>query len=271
MISPRQILPVTALVLVFIASSVLPGQKKSVVVTTSMLECAAREVLPASESIEIIRLLPPAACPGHFDLSPRIIPKLHSAVLVLRHDYQDILDKKLSDMGARNISMIEISSTGSPLIPVYYHKLVEEVGLKFAETFPGNHSDIQNTGKAVKKKINELTLRINKTAAPWKGKPVIAAVHQKEFCEWLGFEVTGELKRPEDTSPRDLEKLLSVKAEIIVANFQEGVQSANSLGERKNIPVAVLSNFPGVENFGENYYRLIETNITRLEEAWQKR
>ena len=253
------------------ASTAVSVETKSVVVTTSMLECAVREAVPGSEGIEIVRLLPPSACPGHFDLSPRVLPELRAAVLVLRHDYQDFLDRKLTDMGASNVSMIEIPTAGSPLIPSNYTDLVKQVRTWFVSAFPGAGNEPGGEQQAVVARTNDLSRKMKNSAGKWQGKPVIAAVNQKEFLEWLGFTVAGVLERPEDTSPRDIEKLLSVKAEIIVANYQEGMQGAMSLGKRMNIPVAVLSNFPGVDGYGEDYYQLLEENIRKLEEAWRKR
>ena len=58
---------------------------------------------------------------------------------------------------------------------------------------------------------------------------------------------------------------------MIICNLQEGSQFALSLGDRMNIPVAILSNFPGADGFGETYYHLITENMKRLEGAWQKR
>lgn len=255
----------------FFSFPVLAEQTRSVVVTTSMLESAAIEVLPDSQEVEIVRLLPPSACPGHFDLSPRMIPKLRAAVMVLRHDYQETLDRKLSGMGVKNISMYSMSTTGTPLIPSNYYKLAEIIASQFSNTFPEHREDFVSKAEKVKKRTIELAEAIRKHTIPWKGKPVIAAVHQKEFCEWLGFKIAGVLDRPEDTSPRDMEKLLMVKAEMVVANLQEGIQSAKSLGERMDIPVAVLSNFPDMEGFGAGYYQLVEENIRRLESAWRKR
>ena len=85
---------VLLLVFVVTGSTSRTEQKKPIVVTTSMLECAAREVIPPAQGFDIVRILPPSACPGHFDLSPRVVPLIRSAVIVVRHDYQDMLEKK---------------------------------------------------------------------------------------------------------------------------------------------------------------------------------
>jgi len=270
----KRILPALITVIpavVMLLSGADAGRKRTLVVTTSMLECAAREILPESGDIEIFRLLPPSSCPGHFDISPRVIPMLRSAVLVLRHDYQKVLDGKLSDMGAGDISTMAVATEGTPLRPSNYLTLVKRIGAELERAFPDIRETVSRKCSEVEVRVEKLSAAIGKTAAPWRGTPIIVAEHQREFCEWLGFETAGVLKRPEDTSPRDVERLLSVKAEMVVANLQEGVQGAFSLGDRMNIPVAVLSNFPGVEGYGKDYYQLVESNVKRLEEAWRKR
>lgn len=241
---------------------------KSIVVTTSMLESAASEVLPVSRRIDIVRLLSPSSCPGHFDLSPRIVPTLHSAVMVVRHDYQDVLEQKMESIGVKNVSALKISTAGSPLIPLNYYEMVEQIGLLLSENYPGHREEIARSEEKVKNRTDDLTQMIRKHAESWTGKPVIAAVNVKEFCEWLGFDVAGVIKRPEDTTPGDLEQLMKIKADMVVGNLQEGLQGAKFLGEKMKIPVAVLSNFPGADGYGLNYYQLMEENLKRLDEAW---
>jgi len=233
-----------------------------------MLESAAREVIPASQEIDVIRLLPPLSCPGHFDLSPRFVPVLHSAVMVLRHDYQDVLEQKIAQIGVEDISTLKISTTGSPLIPSNYYDLVEQIGFELSGKYPAYSQEISNAEKQVKQKTNTLTEKMKRHKEDWSGTPVIVAVHVRDFCEWLGFEIAGVIKRPEDITPHDLEHLMSVRADMVVANLQEGMKGAISLGEKLGLPVAVLSNFPGVEDYGESYYQLAEENMKRLNEAW---
>jgi len=244
---------------------------KTIVVSTSMLESAACEIIPKSQKIKIVRLLPPSSCPGHFDLSPRIIPVLRSAVVVVRHDYQVILDEKIANMSTGDISLLEISTTGSPLIPHNYYVLTEQIGTIVSERYAKISDEITAAQKQAKTRTDFLAETMKNRAETWKGTPIIAAVHMKEFCEWLGFEVVGIIKRSEDTSPQDIKELMSLQVDMIVANLQEGTQGAFSLGEKLFVPVAVLSNFPGVDGYGETYYEFADNNIKRLENAWQMR
>jgi len=246
-------------------------QQKTIVVTTSMLEHAVREIIPESAAIETIRLIPPASCPGHFDLSPRIVPVLRNAAVVVRHDYQAALEKKISRLGAGDIKTIALSTPGSLLIPGNYQHFAGEVASVFMLEFPGYRDEFLNAVESIRKKTELMTEDIQKRSETWNGQTVITAVMQKNFCEWLGFSIAGVIKRPENTSPRDLEKLLATNPSLIIANLQEGAQAAISLGEKLHVPVAILSNFPDVEGYGQGYSELIEANMERIEKAWQRR
>ena len=251
--------------------SIIKADTNSVVVTTSLLETAVYEVLPSKAPLEVIRLLAPSSCPGHFDLSPRIIPALRSASLVIRHDYQAVLEKKIDRMGVKTTSLQVVKTDSTPLIPDQYYSLVKQIGDMYKTLFPDRANEIDAAVSMAGKRIEQLSIRAQTSAVAWKGTPIIAGIHIKEFCEWLGFDVIGVLKRPEETSPRDLEKLVTLDAHMIICNLQEGSQFALSLGDRMDIPVAILSNFPGAENYGKTYYNLITENLKRLEGAWQKR
>jgi zinc transport system substrate-binding protein len=243
----------------------------TVVVTTSLLESAVREVLPPDANIRVVCLLPPSSCPGHFDLSPRMVPLLRLASLVIRHDYQSALDEKLADMGVKDVSLVAVTAEGSLLDPDVYRRMVEQAASALRARYPGREAEFNTRVARVQARIESLEASMRERAKPWKETPVIASFHQKLLCERLGFEVTEVLKRSEELTPRDWERLLRARAEMVVANLQEGSGGAESLGNRKHLPVAVLSNFPGVPGYGADYYGLMDANLRRLEAAWRKR
>lgn len=258
-------------VLISFMVSIATAGELSVVMSTSMLASAAREITPQSESITIVTLLPPSSCPGHFDLSPRVIPLLKSATIAVRHDYQNIIEEKLAAMGAGSTTFLTVDTKESPLIPSNYYLLAKQIGTVYNSVFPEHHDEITIAVDSVKHRTDFLSKQALTSAAPWKGRSVIASEHVSELCRWLGFNVAGIIKRPEDMTPQDFQNLVILKADIIVANLQEGVQGAESLGKRMKLPVAVLSNFPDADGFGTDYYSLMKTNLFRLDEAWRKR
>lgn len=76
--------------------------------------------------------------------------------------------------------------------------MVEQIGLLLSENYPGHREEIARSEEKVKNRTDDLTQMIRKHAESWTGKPVIAAINVKEFCEWLGFDVVGVIERPED-------------------------------------------------------------------------
>jgi len=242
----------------------------SIVVTTTMLQEAARDVLGGLKEPEVVLLLPPGSCPGQFDLSPRSLPALRSARAVIRHDYQGVLEQKMEQIGAKGIAVVSIPTPASLLVPGNYAALARRVAEILCEKFPGQRDKIQGSLAKIQERAQALGLKVRERAARWKGVPVIASFNQKEFCEYLGLDVVGVIQRPEEVSPREFEELLGQKAAAVIANLQEGVQAAESLAKRKGVPVVVLSNFPDTEGYGTGYEGLMEANLKRLEQVLGK-
>jgi zinc transport system substrate-binding protein len=246
------------------------GEAGSLVVTTSLLEAAAvdyAEALP--KGVRIVRLIPPGSCPGHFDLSPRMVPLLQGAELVVRHDFQESLDAQLRKLGGDSLRIQAVSSKGSLLIPDNYATLSAELAGVLARTWPEQAEAIRARQAVLAKEIAALGQRIQRGKRPWQGAAAIASLQQRAFCTWLGLKVVESLPRPDDTSPRQLARLLGSKAVLVVGNLQSDAKAARSLAKRKGVPVAVFSNFPAE---AENGYRdLLAANLKELAQAWQER
>ncbi|MBA7560928.1 hypothetical protein ES708_02562 [subsurface metagenome] len=255
------------------ASTVIASDTVSntIVVTTSMLEHAVRNVLPASETVKLVRMIPPGSCPGHFDLSPQIVPVLREAIIIIRHDYQGSLGDKITHLGINDVRTLTLSTPGSLVIPSHYAELTEKIAAILKREFPDRSDDLSLAVTQIRTSSLSSGKKILHRAEPWKNISVIASYQQKDFCEWLGFKVEGVINRAENMTPRDIIKLLSSNAEIVIGNLQEGAEAALSLGEKKSIPVAVLSNFPDAAGYGSGYDQLLEENVNRIEQAWRLR
>lgn len=240
----------------------------TVVVTTSILESAVRDAAGRGTPLNVVRLLPPGNCPGHFDLSPGALPDLSAASLVVRHDYQDVLEGKIRQLGAAGVAPVSVHTPGSLLIPRHYLEVIRKVAAALRGKRPGLTGD---PPPSVAPRLEELAREIQSRPRPWAGHPALASGRQKDFAEWLGLEVTAVLDRPDDVTPAGLGRLMQCPAEVVVANLQEGTEAALSIARRRGLPAAVFSNFPGAEGFGATYDDLLRENVRRLEEAWAKR
>jgi len=265
----KYIISLLSLLLLFgVINSIPIESPPSVVVTTSMLQSAAGELLYEGEEPRIVRLLPPGSCPGHFDLSPRLLTTMRSASVVVRHKYQGVLEKKVLNSGADDISIISVNDGDSLLIPGNYINLIKEIGSIIKKKFPNTKKTIITRTAEVETRIKILEEDTLKKAQKYSGTRVISAYHQKDFCKWLGMEVVGVFKRPEELTLHDIEKLMELKAQLVVGNLQEGTQAARAIGERMGLPVIIFSNFPDVPGYGRTYDELLHHNLRNLERAW---
>lgn len=243
----------------------------TLVVTTSMLEEAVRALGEAAAGVDVVRLIPPGSCPGHFDLSPRAVPSLRTADAIVRHDYQGYLEEQIVDLGVADVAVIVAETEGSLLVPLNYARLVRRVADILAGLLPDQGEPLVSAANDVSLRLVELESEIRDRPAPWRRAPVIVSFQQAGFISWLGLDVVAEIGRPEDLTPRELERLMQLRPALVVGNLQEGLQSATTLAERMSVPLAVFSNFPGAVGYGTGYDELLLNNLERLDEAWASR
>jgi ABC-type Zn uptake system ZnuABC Zn-binding protein ZnuA len=79
---------VLSLVVLSILGGCAPAQtsKLRVVTSTSLLAQIVERV--GGDKVDVINIIPPAQCPGHFDVTPGDIQKLADADLFLLHGWQ---------------------------------------------------------------------------------------------------------------------------------------------------------------------------------------
>jgi zinc transport system substrate-binding protein len=268
-----RLIPVAVVVVAIVTMNPAPvsADTVSLVVTTSMLEQAIRELGGATDGVEVVRLVPPGSCPGHFDISPRSVPALRSATAIVRHEFQGFLEAKLLEMGVEDATVVVADAGGSLLVPEHYGRLVRRVGEIIIGLMPDLETEIETAVSAVEDRMAGLQREIGARPTPWNGAPVIASFQQVQFSRWLGLEVVAVIGRPEDTSPRDFEKLMQLRPRFVVANLQEGLEAATTIADRLEVPLVVFSNFPGADGYGNGYDELVISDLDRLDAAWGQR
>jgi hypothetical protein len=198
-----------------------------------------------------------------------MLVRLKQSGLLIHHDFQDGLVKKLGladDDGRR----LRIATPGSFGLPVNYRRLLEAVAAGMRPKLDGaGRAHLDEALARVGMELDALDSELDRAAAEWRGRPVVASVMQRELVERLGMRVVGELQRPEQMSPRDWQRLRAAEPGIIVGNLQSDATAAGQLGRQGGRPVAVLSNFPGAEGYGRDYPGLLRANVARIAAAWK--
>ena len=238
--------------------------RPAVVVTTSMLECAARD--SGGPGIEVVRLVPPGSCPGHFDAAPADLARIARASLFIRHDYQAYLDAKLTRAGKRPRRAVSVPTRGPQTIPKHYLAACEAVRSALASA--GVDSASKARLAALRKRV---LAESEKLLKPWrprlKGRVVVASRLQAGFCRWAGLRVAASFDNADQTSLKGLARVVragrKAKAEAVVCNLQRGVREGRAISSRLGKPLIVLSNFPA-EPRGSGYLGLLKANVAAL-------
>ena len=226
------------------------------------------------EEIETRTLIPPRSCPGHFDLSPGDAMRIVEAGLVMRHDFQAYLDRRLTAQNPE-LDIEIISAGGQVLLPESFLRGLTQVRNilsrrypERADVFAANHDratmSVENTADAALEKAKEAGLT---------GVKVLGSVMQQGVLRWAGLDVVAVFPNsPDELSVRKLAELLDTARtddiRLIAGNLQSGGEAvARTLSSQTGLPVAILSNFPGTEERNRTYRELLLDDIGRLARA----
>jgi len=119
----RYLLLCLVLVLAMLASIVSGGcasketGKLQVVTSTSLLAQIVERV--GGEDVDVINIIPPAQCPGHFDVKPGDIQKLADADIFLMHGWQGekFTDDLITSANNPDLNVFKVDVPGNWMTP----------------------------------------------------------------------------------------------------------------------------------------------------------
>ena len=237
----------------------------TVVVTTTLIETAVHALV--GDDVSVLRLLPPGACPGHFDLDPRQVKHLASADLFVRHDFQGGLDAGVAKSGLEARRIAELTSRPAFTIPAACVAMCEELAGHLESIWPNKKEDIRKRLDLIRTRAAHETRTAEEALKDLKGRKVLCAQYQSDFCGWAGLDVVAKFQMGTDDSAWQLSRAVDqarvAGAEAVVGNLQWGTRHLKALTEATKLPGIMLSNFPdGGE--AEDYWRLLHANLQAL-------
>jgi len=250
----------------------LPTGRK-IAVTTTYLESAARDIL--NDEQRMFRLAEPGTCPGHFDIRPSQAEVLRQCGALLRFDFQKPLDSVLDGQGTNGPFVVETVIHGGLCEPESYLAACRQIAAQFVK-----HGWIDQDGanarlQAVATQMSNLQQMAEHEIAQFglEGRPVIASVHQKDFCAWLGLDVVAVFRADDNAGISEIENAIragkSIGVKLVIANQPEGRREANMLASQLNAKVVVFENFPALEHGRVSFDDMIKENIEALAAAVQ--
>jgi len=233
-----------------------------------MLESLVRDV--AGQRFEILTLMPPSACPGHFDLKPGDRMTIRKADLILLHPFQRDLEQALRPHVPQDGKWLLVEEKAPLTIPEAYRESGRTLLQALAARYPGEEPFLKATWARNEREILHLEGRYRRAFTSRRGSlpPVLVAHRQKAFVSSWGFPVAGVFDTPEGQSLREFGELIRKARKehvaAVVGNLQNGDRQARALAEKLDVPLVMLNNFPGAEPGTFPYTALLKADCERL-------
>jgi len=278
-----RILVISIIVLSLVISSLLGGcasedtEKLKIVTSTSLIVQIVERV--GGNLVDVVNIIPPAQCPGHFDVKPSDIQKLADADLFLLHGWQgEMFSQELIDSANNpDLMVISLEIPSNPqsnwMVPSVQQEATSKIAAALSQIDP-EHSDAYQASaaeytSAIEAKGAEVQARLD--GENLANVNVICSGMQAAFLNWVGLNVVTFYGRPDSLTPLVVRELVDRGKEenvtLIIDNLQSGQDAGAGIAEELGIGRIILSNFPGGFENTETWEKAIDHNIELILEA----
>jgi len=255
----------------FLPVGICWGNQIEIITTTSHISTIAQEI--GQSKIKVSTLIPPGICPGHYEIRPGDIKKLHTNGILLYHGWEGFIDDIKSTVSNANAKLFCIDIPGNWLIPDTQIKAAEKISNILSMLDPSNKGVYLKNLASYTRRMLDLDRKIKNfiQCSKLQGIPVISSEILKDFLNYIGFNVIDTFGKDEELTPNNLKhlidqaKLFNVK--IIISNLQSGTNIGETISRITKKPHVVLSNFPGGFQNTETIEKTIMLNLILLKNA----
>ena len=273
------VLVITILVLSLVTASILGGcspagtSKLKIVTSTSLLASIVERV--GGDMVDVVNIIPPAQCPGHFDVKPGDIQKLADADLFLLHGWQGEMFSQDLIASANNpdLTVVTIDVKGNWITPPVQLEATDKITTALCRVDDKNSSAYQKSAAEFKEKIEAKEAEIKAKLAQVKLSDVnvMCADQLPGFVQWAGLNMVATYGDPDSLTPKVVKDLVDKGRQagvtLIIDNLQSGQNAGAGIAEELGCKRVILSNFPGGFDNTETWEKAIDRNIELLLEA----
>lgn len=269
--------------LLVLSSSILVGSCSSgedgepiVVTSTSVMAVVAEGV--GEGKVEVVNIVPPAQCPGHFDVTPGDIRKLADADLFLVHGWpgEQYVPDLIEAADNPDLKLVTIDLKGDasvwmtpPIQMEAVDKVVQALGQMDADNKTYYEERATQLKEAIQAKGEVLKARLE--AKGVSQEKVLCNEMQFGFVKWAGFDIIDTYGRPESLTPAKIQELIDHGREggasLVIDNLQSGPGAGAPVAREIGAVHVTLSNFPGAVEDTRTWAKAIEHNVSLLLEA----
>jgi len=288
---------ITILVLSLVIVSILDGcaptetSQLKVVTSTSMMAQIVERV--GGDTVEVVNIVPPAQCPGHFDIKPGDIQKLADADFFLLHGWQGekFAQQLIASANNPDLTVITIAVRGKLMTPPAQlgatetltsdYWMTPPVQLEAAEMVTAalcqvdaeNSDGYQESAAEFKANIETKGIEIEAKLAKENlaSINIMCAEMQVGFVQWIGLNIVATYGRPDSLTPSVVKELVDkgreAKVTLIMDSIHSGKDAGAGIAEELGCKRVILSNFPGGFDNTETWEKAVDRNIELLLET----
>jgi len=270
---------VLSLVIVSILGGCTPAETSQlkVVTSTSMMAQIVERV--GGDLVDVVNIIPPTQCPGHFDVKPGDIQRLADAELFLLHGWQgEIFSQELiasannPDLTVATID-VKVGENTNWMTPPVQLAAVDRIVAALSEVDAENATTYQELAAEYKDSVTDKEAEIEARLAEedLAGINVMCADMLVGFVQWTGFNIVAVFGRPDSLTLQVVRELVDTGREagvtLIIDNLQSGQDAGAGIAEELGCQRIILSNFPGGFDDAETWEKAIDRNIELILEA----
>jgi len=242
-----------------------------VVTSTSLLTQIVQRV--GGDKVDVVNIIPPAQCPGHFDAKPSDIQKLADADLFLLHGWQGekFSQDLIASAGNPDLTVTQVNAKVGEntnwMTPSVQQAATDKVASALAQLDTGNSSYYQKSATDYKDMVaaKEAVIRARTAQANLPSVNVMCADMQTGFVKWVGFNLITTFGRPDSLTPQVVKELVdkgkAQNVSLIIDNMQSGQDAGAGIAEELGCTRIILTNFPGGFENTETWEKAIDRNI----------
>ncbi len=244
------------------------NKKPEIAVANSYLLCVVKDL--CGNQTNIISLVPPGMCPGHFDIQPSQVQQLNKCKVLLLFDFQSRIGDALSRIQERGLNIYNIEVPEGLCLPETYLAIARSVADALSQDNPSRRVEFDRRLELIENRLSVLGSEIHTKMeqSGLKNAAVLVSGHQAVFAEWLSLEVIATFSGSDIETPtginESLRKTKGKDIKLVIANQQEGTELAAALAQRLNAKMVAFSNFPLGQGDAPGFDSLLLENVSEL-------
>ncbi len=238
-----------------------------VVTSTSLLAQIVERV--GEDVVDVINIIPPAQCPGHFDVKPSDVKKLADADIFIMHGWQGekFTDELIASADNTDLTVAVILTEGNWMTPPVQMEAVDKIVEALSGVDAENSEFYEENAREYTSIIEAKGEEIESTLADYGlgSINVLCNEQQAGFVKWTGLNIISTYGRPDELTPQVVKNLVDTGKEnnvtLIIDNLQSGADAGAGIAEELDCTRIILSNFPGGFDNTDTWEKAIDYNI----------